>query len=65
MQNKTLTDCLYQQYIGYNAIEFTVGQAYTGITLYYFYLGLIKNPSSVIYPDSFEVTFSGGFPTGV
>jgi hypothetical protein len=51
--------------VGYNTIEFTVGQAYTGITLYYFYIGYIRNPSSVIYPDSFVVTFSGGYPTGV
>ncbi len=56
---------MFKQYIGYNAIEFQVGQAYTGITLYYFFLGSIKNPSSVIFPDSFQVTFSNGFPTGV
>jgi hypothetical protein len=41
-----------------------VGSDYNGITLYYFYLGSIQNPSSVIYPDSFIVTFSGGNPTG-
>ena len=50
---KNLTTCKYKQYVGYSAVEFTVGQAYSGITLYYFMIGLIKNPSSVIFPDSF------------
>lgn len=62
--NKTLPNCMYNQNVGYNSITFTVGQAYSGITLYYFYLGVIKNPSSVIYPDSFEVYFTGGTPNG-
>ena len=36
-----------------------MSQSYSGITLYYFYIGVIQNPSSVVYPDSFKVTFTG------
>ena len=36
-----LTGCMYKVYVGYSSIEFTVGQAYSGITLYYFYIGYI------------------------
>ena len=62
--NNTLTTCTMKQYTTFAAVEFTVGQAYTAISMYYFYLGYFKNPRSVQIIDSFEVSFSNGFPTG-
>ena len=64
MTNTTLTNCIYTQQIGYQEISFQVSKSYSGITLFYFFVGPIRNPSSVMYPDSFQVEFSGGFPTG-
>ncbi len=52
------------QYSTFAAIEFTVGQAYTDISMYYFFVGVFKNPKSVQVIDSFEVRFTNGFPTG-
>jgi hypothetical protein len=51
-------------YTTYTAVEFQVSSSYTNISMYYFYLGYFKNPRSVQLIDSFEVTFSNGFPTG-
>lgn len=64
MVNNTLTGCVYNEYIGYSAVNVTVGKSYTGLTAYYLYIGMIRNPYSVQYTDSFGITLSGGYPTG-
>ena len=62
--NKTLTNCIYKEYIGYSAVTLKVGASYTGISAYYVYIGMIRNPPSVRYTDSFEITLANGYPTG-
>jgi hypothetical protein len=62
--NNTLTNCIYKEYVGYSAIEYTVTQSRTTIDAYFISVGMIRNPSSARYPNSFEIYFSGGYPTG-
>ncbi|CDW89223.1 UNKNOWN [Stylonychia lemnae] len=63
-QNATISNCIYNEYIGYSAITFKISQTYSDIQAYYFYVGLIRNPPSVRYTDSFEVALTNGYPTG-
>ena len=60
----TISNCIYTEYLDNVTIEFTLPTTYTGITEYEFNVGYIRNPSSVIVPDSFIVSLSNGYPTG-
>ena len=59
-----LTNCVYNTYVGYNAINLSVGANYSNIDVYIVSVGMIQNPSSARYVDSFQIYFSGGNPSG-
>lgn len=60
---KTLTNCIYNEYIGYAAVTTSVSTDYNNIVAYYIKVGMIKNPYSVQVTDSFAIFLSGGSPT--
>jgi len=50
--------------VGYNAINLSIGANYSNIDVYIISVGMIQNPSSVRYVNSFQIFLSGGYPTG-